>query len=105
MKLVHVRNIFLSCMVGFENNLVQMIIMTEQCVMNKNNVVRSKVCVTVRTQTLCIDFSETCSYLPIIWSSLLGFINNVAQMIIIRRGCVANKNHVASSQFKVKDHS
>ena len=35
-KLVHVRTIPLSCMVVFENNLVQMIIMTKQCVMNKN---------------------------------------------------------------------
>ena len=49
MKLVHVKTIFLSCMVGFENNLVQIIIMTEQCVMNKNHVVRSKVYVTDRT--------------------------------------------------------
>ena len=39
------RNI-LSCMVGFENNLVQMIIITK-CVMNKNHVVRSEVNVTV----------------------------------------------------------
>ena len=44
-----------------------------------------------------VDFSETCSYLPITWSYMLGFINNVAQMIIMTRGCVANKNHVASS--------
>ena len=46
-----------------------------------------------------VDFSETCSYLPITWSYMLqlGFINNVAQMIIMARGCVANKNHVASS--------
>ena len=43
MKLVHVRTISLSCMVGFENNLVQMFIMTTQCVMNKNRVIRSKV--------------------------------------------------------------
>ena len=34
MKLVHVRTITLSCMVGFENNLVQMIIMTNQCSMS-----------------------------------------------------------------------
>ena len=30
----------------FKNNLVQMIIMTKQCVMNKNHVMRSKVYVT-----------------------------------------------------------
>ena len=36
---------------------------------------------------------------------MLGFMNNVAQLIIIIRECVANKNHVASSKFKVKDHT
>ena len=64
MKLVHVRTITWSYMVGFENKLVQMIIMTKQSVMNKNHVVRSKVYVTVCTSTLCIDFSETCSRMP-----------------------------------------
>ena len=87
-------------MVGFEHKLVQMIIMTKQSVMNKNHVIRSKVYVTVCTLTLCIDFSETCSCLPITWSSMLGFINNAAQMIIMTRGCVTNKNHVASSSSR-----
>ena len=32
-------------------------------------------------------------------------INNLAQMIIMTRGCVANKNHVVSSKFKVIDHN
>ena len=36
---------------------------------------------------------------------MLGFINNVPQMIIMTRGCVANKNHVASSKFKAIDHT
>ena len=36
---------------------------------------------------------------------MLGFLINVAQMIIMTRGFVANKNHVASSKFKVKDHT
>ena len=49
----------LLCIVGFENNLAQMIIMTRQCVANKNHVARSEV--TVHTQTLCVGFSETCS--------------------------------------------
>ena len=36
---------------------------------------------------------------------MLGFMHNVAQqMIIMTRGCVANKYHVASSKFKVVDH-
>ena len=104
MKLVDVRTITLSCMMGFENILVQMIIMTKQCVVNKNRVVwfidYAKVC----TETLCIHFSETCSVLPVTWSSMLGFKNDVAQMIIITRGCVASKNHLASSKFKVIDH-
>ena len=39
----------LSCIVGFENNLAQMIIMTRQCVACKNQVDRSKVKVTVHT--------------------------------------------------------
>ena len=34
---------------------------------------------------------------------MLGFINNVAQMIIMTR--IANKNYVASSKFKVIDHA
>ena len=50
--------ITLSCMVGFENTLEQMIVMTRQCVINKNHVARSKV--TVHTY-LCIGFSEICS--------------------------------------------
>ena len=43
--------------------------------------------------------------LPIAWSSMLGFINNVAQMTIMTTGCVANKLHVASLKFKVKNFS
>ena len=45
---------------GIENNLAQMIIMTRRCVANKNHVARSKVMVTVRNYTLCINLSETC---------------------------------------------
>ena len=90
---------------GFENNLVQLIIMTKQNVMKKNHAVRSKVYITLCIYTLCIDFNETCLCLPITWSSMLGFINNVAQMIIMTRGSVANKNHVASSKFKVINHT
>ena len=89
-KLVHVRTITLSCMVGFENNLVQIIIMTKQCVMNRTHVVRSKVYVSLHLNR-CIDLSETCLCLPVTWSSMLGLINTVAQMIIMARGCVANK--------------
>ena len=59
-KPVRVWPITLLWIVGFENSLAQMIIMTRRCVANKNKVARSKVNVTVRTYTLCIDFSETC---------------------------------------------
>ena len=31
---------------------------------------------------------------------MLGFINNVTQMIIMTRGCVATKNHVANSKVQ-----
>ena len=36
---------------------------------------------------------------------MLGFIINMKQMIIMTRGCAANKSHVASSKFKVIDHT
>ena len=36
---------------------------------------------------------------------MLGFINNVEQMIIMTGGCIANKNYAASSKFKVIDHT
>ena len=48
-KLVHVRPITLYCMMGFENHLAQMIIMTRRCVPCKNHVTRLKVKVTVCT--------------------------------------------------------
>ena len=105
MQFVLVRTITLSCMVVFENNFVQLIIMTKQCVMKKNHDVRSQVYLTVCNKTLCIYFSETCSCLPITWSSMLGFINNVAQIIFMTRRCIANKSHVANLKFKVIDHT
>ena len=37
---VHVRHITLLCIVGFENNFAQMIIMIRQCVANKSRVGR-----------------------------------------------------------------
>ena len=36
---------------------------------------------------------------------MFGFINNVAQIIIMTRECVANKNHVTSSKFTVIDYT
>ena len=56
-----VRPISLSCMVGFKNCLVEMIITRRQCGMCKNHVGRSKVKVIVCTLTLYISFSDTCS--------------------------------------------
>ena len=96
MKLVHVRPITLSCMAEFENNLVQMIIMTKQFAMNNNHVIRF----------MSQSALKLCALsLPIAWSSMLGFINNVVQMTIMTRGCVANKHHVASLKFQVKNFS
>ena len=48
-KPVPVRPIILSCMVGFENNLVKLIIMTRGCVASKNHVTKSKIKATVRS--------------------------------------------------------
>ena len=42
MKFVRVRPITLSCMVGFKNNTAQIIIMTRQCVANKNMTLMSQ---------------------------------------------------------------
>ena len=39
------------------------------------------------------------------WSSMLRFIDNVAEIIIMTKWCVANKNHVASLKFKVIDQT
>ena len=36
---------------------------------------------------------------------MVCFINNVAQLIIMTRGCVANKKHVASLKVKFIDHT
>ena len=36
---------------------------------------------------------------------MLVFINNVAQMIIMTKGCIANKKHSASSKFKVTEYT
>ena len=55
---IHVQPITSSCMVGFENYLAEMIIMTRQCVLYKNHVARSKVKVTASTLSLCIP--ESC---------------------------------------------
>ena len=59
MKPVSVRPITLSCMVGFINNFVQMIIMTCRCVTNKNFVTSSKIKVIVCTLTLFIGYIES----------------------------------------------
>ena len=48
-KPVPAQPIILSCMVGFVNNLVQMIVMTRGCVASENHVTKSKVQVTVRS--------------------------------------------------------
>ena len=105
MKPVRVRPITLLCIVGFENKLALMIIMTRPCVTIKNHLARSKVKLTVYTQTLCIDFSGACSCPTHTLLCIVRFENNLAQMIIRSRRCVANKNHVTRSKVKVTVHT
>ena len=38
-----VQSITLSCMVGFGNNLAQLILMTRRCVLNKNHAARQRI--------------------------------------------------------------
>ena len=73
-------------MVGFENNLAQIIIMIRRCVANKNHVASLKVKVTVRSRTLCIGFNETC-LCPADYFVMPGGIlkKKLAQMIIMIR--------------------
>ena len=85
------------CFVGFENYLVQMIIMTRQYVVCKNNVARSKVKVTVRLK----GFAFQNHVQPFTSSCMVGFESYLAQMIIIIRQCVMCKNHIARSKVKV----
>ena len=64
-----------------------MIIMTRQCVVNKNHIARLKGKVTVRTYTLCID--------------LVGIENYLAQNGYHYKRMCPNKNHVATLKVKV----
>ena len=75
--------------------------MIKQCVANKNHVARLKVKVTVCTKILCIDSVKPVRVRPIKSLCIVGFENNLAQMIIMTRQCVVNKNHVARSKVKV----
>ena len=62
---IHVEPITSSCMMGFENYLAEMIIMTRQCVACKNYVAMSKVKVTAGTLSLCIPEScPTHNFIP-----------------------------------------
>ena len=72
-----------------------MSIMTRQYVANKNHVARSKAKVTVCTKTLCIDSVKPVRVRPIKMLCIVGFENNLAQIIIMTRQCVVKKNHVA----------
>ena len=103
---IRVRPIILSCIVGLENNLAQLVIMTRRCVANKNHVARSKVKVSVCTLTLCIGFSKTC-LCPIHYIVMHGgdFLNYLAKIITIIRQFVALEKHVAWSKFKVTVHT
>ena len=105
MKLVDVRTMTWSYMVGFENKLVQ------NDHHDKTKCHEQEPCHFIKGLchslhlNLCIYFSETCLCPPITWSSMLEFMNNVAQVIIMTRRCVTDKNHVASLTFKVIDYT
>ena len=126
MKPVRVQPIILLCIMGFKNNLAQIIIMTRQFVTNKNHVARLKGKVTVRSLTLYKGFNETCScsantfvmrggilknkiaqmilsmklvhVRTIFLSRTVGFENNLVQIVIMTKQCVMNKNHVVRSK-------
>ena len=106
MEPVRVRPITLLCILGFENNLAHM-------TSRQDNVSRTRT-MSLGQRSMSQSALNFCAYTsvepvrvrPITWASVLGFINNVAQMIIIMiRECVANKNNVASSKVKVIDHT
>ena len=74
--------------------------------MNKNHVVKSKVKIIVCTLTLCIDVSETCLCLTHNFVMyVVFFFNNTAQLIVMIRERVSNKNYVPGSKVKVIDHT
>ena len=41
---------------------------------------------------------------PVTLSFIVGSVNNLVQMIIMTRRCVANRNHVVMSKVKVSQH-
>ena len=90
---------------GFENNLAQIIIMTRRCVANKNHIARLKVKVIVYIKLYALTSVETVCVRPITLLCVVGFKNNLAQIIIMTRGCVAKKNHIARSKVKVTVHT
>ena len=96
-----VRPITWSCMVGFENYFTEMI-KRRRSVVCKNHVARSKVKVTAGTLSLCIP--ESCPTHNFIWK-LVGFENNLAEMIITKGRNVACKNHVAWTKVKDTVHN
>ena len=73
----HVQPIISSCMVGFENYLVQMIIKPRQCVLCKNHVATSKVRFTVCTYSLCTGLNET--YLCLAHNFVVGPASGMAR--------------------------
>ena len=88
-------------MMGFENNLAQMIIMTRRYVANKNLFARSKVKVTFVFKLCAYTSVKPVRVGPITLLCIVGFENNLAQMIIMTRRCVANKNLITRSKVKV----
>ena len=80
---IHVRPITSSCIVGFENDLAEMITVTRQCVTCKNHVPSSKFKVTA--DSLSSGIPELCPTTLTSFKELVGFENYLAEMIITTR--------------------
>ena len=100
-KPVRARPITLLYVMGFKNNLAQIIIMTN----NMSRIRSISLGQRSRSQSalkLCAQTSvKPVRVQPITLLCMMGFEKNFAQIIIRTRQCVANKNHVARLKVKV----
>ena len=89
---------FIWKLVGFENRLPEMIIMTRRCVGCKNHIPRSKVKVTVHTYSLCIGILCSAQFVHrhhnFIWHGGIGKLYGTNDHQDKTRQCVMCKNHV-----------
>ena len=79
-----------------------MIIRTRRCVANKNHVTKlSQRSRSQFTLNLCVLTSFKPVRVQPIFLGMVVFENNLAQMIIMIRQCVKNKNHITRLKVKV----